>query len=96
MRDSRQASCVGSGHRFEGQAMTYVPGHGPCYRCLFPEPPADGLVSNCAEPECSEYCRALLGAIQATEAIKLMPQTVQSSRRVNWNSPKRMSIGVVS
>jgi sulfur-carrier protein adenylyltransferase/sulfurtransferase len=59
-------------HRFEGQAMTYVPARGPCYRCLFPEPPADGLVPNCAEAGVLGVLPGVLGAIQATEAIKLI------------------------
>lgn len=59
-------------HRFEGQAMTYVPGRGPCYRCLFPEPPAAGLVPNCAEAGVLGVLPGVLGALQATEAIKLI------------------------
>jgi adenylyltransferase/sulfurtransferase len=59
-------------HRFEGQAMTYVPGRGPCYRCLFPTPPADGLVPNCAEAGVLGVLPGVLGTIQATEAIKLI------------------------
>jgi sulfur-carrier protein adenylyltransferase/sulfurtransferase len=59
-------------HRFEGQAMTYVPDRGPCYRCLFPEPPADGLVPNCAEAGVLGVLPGVLGMIQATEAIKLI------------------------
>jgi adenylyltransferase/sulfurtransferase len=59
-------------HRFEGQTMTYVPGHGPCYRCLFPEPPADGLIPNCAEAGVLGVLPGVLGTIQATEAIKLI------------------------
>ncbi len=59
-------------HRFEGQAMTYVPGHGPCYRCLFPAPPADGLVPNCAEAGVLGILPGVMGTIQATEAIKLI------------------------
>lgn len=59
-------------HRFEGQAFTYVPGRGPCYRCLFPEPPADGLVPNCAEAGVLGVLPGVLGTIQATEAIKLI------------------------
>jgi sulfur-carrier protein adenylyltransferase/sulfurtransferase len=62
-------------HRFEGQAMTYVPGLGPCYRCLFPEPPADGLVPNCAEAGVLGVLPGVMGAIQATEAIKLIVGT---------------------
>ncbi len=58
-------------HRFEGQAMTYVPGQGPCYRCLFPEAPA-ALVPSCAEAGVLGVLPGVLGAIQATEAIKLI------------------------
>lgn len=59
-------------HRFEGQAMTYVPGRAPCYRCLFPEPPADGLVPNCAEAGVLGVLPGVMGTIQATEAIKVI------------------------
>lgn len=59
-------------HRFEGQAMTYVPERGPCYRCLFPEPPADGVVPNCAEAGVLGVLPGVMGTIQATEAIKLV------------------------
>ena len=58
-------------HRFEGQAMTYVPGRGPCYRCLFPATPA-ALVPSCAEAGVLGVLPGVLGAIQATEAIKLV------------------------
>ena len=58
-------------HRFEGQAMTYVPGRGPCYRCLFPEI-AEGVAPNCAEAGVLGVLPGVLGAIQATEAIKLI------------------------
>ena len=58
-------------HRFEGQAMTYVPGRGPCYRCLFPETPA-AVVPSCAEAGVLGVLPGVLGAIQATEAIKLV------------------------
>jgi molybdopterin/thiamine biosynthesis adenylyltransferase/rhodanese-related sulfurtransferase len=58
-------------HRFEGQAMTYVPGRGPCYRCLFPDV-AEGLVPNCAEAGVLGVLPGVLGTIQATEAIKLI------------------------
>ena len=59
-------------HRFEGQAFTYVPKRGPCYRCLFAEPPSDGLVPNCAEAGVLGVLPGVLGTIQATEAIKLI------------------------
>jgi molybdopterin/thiamine biosynthesis adenylyltransferase/rhodanese-related sulfurtransferase len=56
-------------HRFEGQAMTYVPGTG-CYRCLFPVAPSAGAVPNCAEAGVLGVLPGVLGAVQATEAIK--------------------------
>jgi len=58
-------------HRFEGQAMTYVPGRGPCYRCLFPESAA-GVAPNCAEAGVLGVLPGMLGAVQATEAIKVV------------------------
>jgi molybdopterin/thiamine biosynthesis adenylyltransferase/rhodanese-related sulfurtransferase len=58
-------------HRFEGQVMTYVPGLGPCYRCLFPQA-ADGMVANCAEAGVLGVLPGVLGTLQATEAIKLI------------------------
>jgi sulfur-carrier protein adenylyltransferase/sulfurtransferase len=58
-------------HRFEGQAMTYVPGAGPCYRCLYPSN-AEGLVANCAEAGVMGVLPGILGTLQAAEAIKLI------------------------
>jgi len=58
-------------HRFEGHLMTYVPGRGPCYRCLFPQA-ADGMVANCAEAGVLGVLPGVLGTLQATEAIKLI------------------------
>ncbi len=58
-------------HRFEGQLLTYVPGRGPCYRCLFPAA-ADGMVANCAEAGVLGVLPGVLGVLQATEAIKLI------------------------
>lgn len=58
-------------HRFEGQAMSYVPDRGPCYRCLFPESAA-GVAPNCAEAGVLGVLPGVLGALQATEAIKLV------------------------
>ena len=58
-------------HRFEGQATTCVPRAGPCYRCLFPEP-AVGAAPTCAEAGVLGVLPGVLGAIQATEAIKLI------------------------
>ncbi|HEY6452948.1 MAG TPA: molybdopterin-synthase adenylyltransferase MoeB [Steroidobacteraceae bacterium] len=58
-------------HRFEGQLMTFVPGRGPCYRCLFPEP-AEGLVPNCADAGVLGVLPGVLGTLAATEIIKLI------------------------
>ena len=58
-------------HRFEGQAMTYLPGQGPCYRCLFPESSA-AVAPNCAEAGVLGVLPGMLGALQATEAIKVL------------------------
>ena len=58
-------------HRFEGQAITYVPGRGPCYRCLFPRA-LDAHVGSCAEAGVLGVLPGVLGALQATEAIKLI------------------------
>lgn len=58
-------------HRFEGQAMTYVPDAGPCYRCLFAAAD-DGVAPNCAEAGVLGVLPGILGAIQAAEAIKLI------------------------
>lgn len=58
-------------HRFEGQAMTYVPGKGPCYRCLYPEG-SDALVPNCADAGVLGVLPGVMGSLQATEAIKLV------------------------
>jgi sulfur-carrier protein adenylyltransferase/sulfurtransferase len=68
---ARKALVSAAIHRFEGQAMTYVPGRGPCYRCLFPAA-ADGLVANCADAGVLGVLPAVLGSIQATEVIKLV------------------------
>ena len=62
----------GSIFRFEGQASVFgVPG-GPCYRCLYPEPPPAGLVPSCAEGGVLGVLPGMVGTIQATEAIKLL------------------------
>src|SRR6185437_4151184 len=58
-------------HRFEGHAMTYLPGRGPCYRCLFPAA-EEGVVGNCAEAGVLGVLPGVLGAIQATEAVKIL------------------------
>jgi adenylyltransferase/sulfurtransferase len=62
----------GSVSRFEGQATVFWAGHGPCYRCLFPEPPPPGLVPSCAEAGVLGVLPGIVGALQANEAIKLI------------------------
>ena len=62
----------GSVFRFEGQASVFSVAGGPCYRCLHPEPPPDGLVPSCAEAGVLGVLPGVIGTIQATEAIKLM------------------------
>ncbi|MCI4345719.1 MAG: molybdopterin-synthase adenylyltransferase MoeB [Thermoplasmata archaeon] len=59
-------------YRFEGQASVFDARRGPCYRCLFPEPPPAELVPNCATAGVLGVLPGLLGTIQATEAIKLI------------------------
>ncbi len=58
--------------RFEGQASVFATEEGPCYRCLYPEPPPPGLVPSCAEGGVLGVLPGLLGIIQATEVIKLI------------------------
>jgi molybdopterin/thiamine biosynthesis adenylyltransferase/rhodanese-related sulfurtransferase len=62
----------GSIFRFEGQASVFATAAGPCYRCLYPEPPPPGLVPSCAEGGVLGILPGLVGVIQATEAIKLI------------------------
>jgi adenylyltransferase/sulfurtransferase len=59
-------------YRFEGQASVFGAPDGPCYRCLYPEPPPPGLVPSCAEGGVLGILPGLLGVIQATETIKLI------------------------
>ena len=62
----------GSIFRFEGQAAVFAAPGGPCYRCLHPEPPPDGLVPSCAEAGVLGVLPGIIGTIQATEALKLI------------------------
>jgi molybdopterin/thiamine biosynthesis adenylyltransferase/rhodanese-related sulfurtransferase len=62
----------GSIFRFEGQASVFGMSEGPCYRCLYPEPPPPGLVPSCAEGGVLGVLPGIIGTIQATEAIKLI------------------------
>ncbi|MEW6087348.1 MAG: molybdopterin-synthase adenylyltransferase MoeB [bacterium] len=58
--------------RFEGQAITIIPGKGPCYRCLFPDPPPPGMVPSCQQAGILGAVAGILGEIQATEVLKFI------------------------
>jgi len=62
----------GSVFRFEGQASVFARGRGPCYRCLFPEPPPAGSVPSCAEAGVLGVLPGIVGSIQASQAIQLL------------------------
>lgn len=62
----------GSIFRFEGQATVFAVEGGPCYRCLYPEPPPPGLVPSCAEGGVLGILPGMIGIVQATEAVKLI------------------------
>jgi len=65
-------NAYGSIFRFEGQASVFATKDGPCYRCLYPEPPPPGLVPSCAEGGVLGVLPGVIGCIQATETIKLI------------------------
>ena len=65
-------NAYGSIFRFEGQATVFHHQSGPCYRCLYPEPPPPGLVPSCAEGGVLGILPAVIGSIQATEAVKII------------------------
>ncbi|MGO8760088.1 MAG: molybdopterin-synthase adenylyltransferase MoeB [Terracidiphilus sp.] len=65
-------NAYGSVFRFEGQASVFCAEDGPCYRCLYPEPPPPGLTPSCAEGGVLGVLPGLIGVIQATETIKLI------------------------
>jgi adenylyltransferase/sulfurtransferase len=65
-------NAYGSIFRFEGQASVFATKEGPCYRCLYPEPPPPGLVPSCAEGGVFGVLPGIIGVIQATETIKLI------------------------
>jgi adenylyltransferase/sulfurtransferase len=65
-------NAYGSIFRFEGQASVFATKNGPCYRCLYPEPPPPGLVPSCAEGGVLGVLPGVIGTIQATESIKLL------------------------
>ncbi|MFP2896725.1 molybdopterin-synthase adenylyltransferase MoeB [Corallococcus sp. 4LFB] len=62
----------GSVFRFEGQVTTFLPGQGPCYRCLYPAPPPPELAPSCAEAGVLGVLPGVIGMLQATEALKLL------------------------
>ena len=68
----KKPNVYGSIFRFDGQASVFYPGRGPCYRCLYPEPPPPGEVPSCAEGGVLGILPGLIGCIQATEAVKLL------------------------
>ena len=68
----RKPNVYGSIFRFEGQASVFATEQGPCYRCLYPEPPPPGVVPSCAEGGVLGILPGLVGVIQATEVIKLI------------------------
>ncbi len=68
----KKPNVYGSIFRFDGQASVFYPGKGPCYRCLYPEPPPPGEVPSCAEGGVLGILPGLIGCIQATEAVKLI------------------------
>src|SRR3979409_1620058 len=67
-----KTNVYGSIFRFEGQASVFAAKDGPCYRCLYPEPPPPGLVPSCAEGGVLGILPGTIGTIQATETIKLL------------------------
>ena len=69
---SGKPNAYGSIFRFEGQASVFATTDGPCYRCLYPEPPPPGLVPSCAEGGVFGVLPGIIGVIQATETIKLI------------------------
>ena len=62
----------GSIFRFEGQVTTLYPGHGPCYRCLYPEPPPPGLAPSCSEAGVLGVLPGIVGTLEAIEVVKFL------------------------
>jgi len=62
----------GSIYRFEGQVTVFKPGDGPCYRCLYPEPPPPGMVPNCQEGGVLGVLAGVIGNLQVVEVLKLI------------------------
>jgi sulfur-carrier protein adenylyltransferase/sulfurtransferase len=80
----------GSIFRFDGQVTTFMPWDGPCYRCLYPEPPPPELAPSCAEAGVLGILPGIVGTLQATEAIKLIlgKGDVLKGRLVTYDSLK--------
>jgi molybdopterin/thiamine biosynthesis adenylyltransferase/rhodanese-related sulfurtransferase len=68
----RKPLVYGAVHRFDGQVSVFWPGRGPCYRCLFPEPPPPDAAPNCAEAGVLGVVPGIVGLLQASEVIKLV------------------------
>jgi adenylyltransferase/sulfurtransferase len=68
----KKPNVYGSIFRFEGQATVFAHEDGPCYRCLYPEPPPPGLVPSCAEGGVLGILPGIIGVVQATEAVKII------------------------
>lgn len=69
---ARKPYVYGSVFRFEGQASVFMPREGPCYRCLYPDPPPPGAIPSCQEAGVLGVTPGLIGTVQATEALKLI------------------------
>ena len=67
-----KTNIYGSIYRFDGQATVFKPNEGPCYRCLYPEPPPPGLIPSCQEGGVVGVLPGIIGIIQATEVVKLV------------------------
>jgi hypothetical protein len=78
----------GSIFRFDGQVTTFLPKNGPCYRCLYPEPPPAHLAPSCAEAGVLGILPGIIGTLQATEAIKIILQQGEtlSGRLLTYDS----------
>ena len=79
-------NAFGAIFRFEGQASVFAAKNGPCYRCIYPEPPPPGLVPSCAEAGVFGVLPGIVGTIQATETIKLDSRRRRDARRAGCSS----------
>lgn len=70
-----KTNIYGSIYRFDGQATVFKPKEGPCYRCLYPEPPPPGLIPSCQEGGVVGVLPGIIGIIQATEVVKLITES---------------------